>query len=61
MASETKGALIASKLALLFADATAPGVRDVLAYAGSLDDADQQLVARAAVDLFSQLAKKVHE
>jgi hypothetical protein len=49
-----EGRLIQAKLVDLFRVPSAPGVRDVLEYASSLDPAEQELLAQAVVDLFSE-------
>lgn len=46
---------IVASLRTLFGDVDAPGVVDVLAYAGTLGDEDRALLARAVVDTFDQL------
>jgi hypothetical protein len=50
------GPRIAQQLAALFGEVGAPGVLDVLSYAGTLEEGEQALVARAVVDLFESLA-----
>lgn len=47
----TDGPRIVTQLRALFGAVDAPGVVDVLAYAGSLGDEERALVARAVVDL----------
>ncbi|SEU21532.1 hypothetical protein [Stigmatella erecta] len=49
-----EGRLIQAKLVDLFREPSAPGVRDVLDYASSLEPAEQELLAQAVVDLFSE-------
>jgi hypothetical protein len=49
------GADLKSKLHQLFGDTTAPGVADVLAFAGGLAAEERDLLARAAVDLFAEI------
>lgn len=50
-----EGRLLRHRLMSLFWNATAPGVQDVMAYATSLEQEDRDLLAQAAVDLFSEL------
>lgn len=49
------GRVLRGKLLQLFWNASAPGVRDVMAYASSLETAEKELLAQAAVDLFAEL------
>lgn len=49
-----EGRELQGKLFRLFWNASAPGVRDVLEYAASLEEADRELLAQAAVDLFCE-------
>jgi hypothetical protein len=51
----TEGSLLRDRLRNLFWNDTAPGVQDVMANATSLEQADKELLAQAAVDLFSEL------
>ncbi|ADO67932.1 hypothetical protein [Stigmatella aurantiaca] len=48
-----EGRLIQAQLVDLFREPSSPGVRDVLDYAGSLEPTEQELLAQAVVDLFS--------
>jgi len=51
-----EGPRIVAHLRTLFGDIDAPGVADVLAYAGSLGDHERALLARATVDLFEAVS-----
>lgn len=44
---------------MLFADESAPGVRDLLGYAPTLGEMDRQLLIREAIDLFAELEREV--
>jgi hypothetical protein len=48
-----EGRRLQASLVDLFGSISAPGVRDVVAYAGSLEPEEQQLLARSVVDMFS--------
>jgi hypothetical protein len=48
------GRVLQEKLLRLFWNTSAPGVQDVMAYATSLEPLDKDLLAQAAVDLFSE-------
>jgi hypothetical protein len=48
-----EGRMIRARLVDLFRDTSAPGVQDVVEYASSLEAQEQELLAQAAVDLFS--------
>lgn len=48
------GHVLQGKLLRLFWNASAPGVQDVMAYATSLEPMEKELLAQAAVDLFSE-------
>ena len=50
-----EGPRLVGHLWTLFGDVTAPGVLDVLSYAGSLADEERALLARAVVDLFEEI------
>ena len=50
-----EGPRIVVQLRSLFGDVNAPGVLDVLTYAGSLGDEERALLARAVVDLFADM------
>ncbi|WP_225413116.1 hypothetical protein [Stigmatella hybrida] len=52
--ADHEGRLIQAKLVDLFREPSSPGVRDVLEYASSLEPAEQELLAQAVVDLFSE-------
>jgi len=49
------GADLKAKLQQLFGDINAPGVTDVLTFAGGLAAEERDLLARAAVDLFAEI------
>ena len=49
-----EGRLLRARLIDLFRTPTAPGVKDVVAYASSLGPEEQALLAHAVVDLFSE-------
>lgn len=51
------GEQIRERLTTLFADENAPGVRDVLAYAGSLEPDDRELLARSVLDLMADATR----
>jgi hypothetical protein len=51
-----EGPRIVAHLRTLFGDVNAPGVLDVLTYAGSLGDDERALLARAVVDLFEAVS-----
>ncbi len=53
------GTKIAGELRRLFADESAPGVRDLLGYAPTLGEMDRQLLIREAIDLFTELEREV--
>jgi hypothetical protein len=50
-----EGRALRTRLLHLFWSTEAPGPRDVIRYAGSLDPDEQALLAQAAVDLFAEL------
>ena len=50
-----EGPRLVGHLWTLFGDVTAPGVLDVLTYAGSLADEERALLTRAVVDLFEEI------
>lgn len=52
----SEGPRIIARLRPLFGDIDAPGVIDVLAYAGSLGDHERALLSRAVVDLFEAVS-----
>lgn len=49
------GPRLVAALSELFGDVDAPGVADILAYAGTLGDDERALLARAVVDLFAEV------
>ncbi|NOK11400.1 hypothetical protein [Corallococcus exercitus] len=49
------GRALRDRLLSLFWNTEAPGPRDVIAYAASLEKEEQELLAQAAVDLFAEL------
>jgi hypothetical protein len=53
--SSSECAAILGALRRFFAEVDAPGVRDVVSFAGSLEEAERDLLARAVVDLFDEL------
>jgi hypothetical protein len=50
-----EGRQLRDRLVGLFWNATSPGVQDIMANATSLEQEDRELLAQAAVDLFSEL------
>jgi hypothetical protein len=54
---DREGPRIEAQLRALFGGTEAEGVRDVLAYAGSLGEEERTLLARAVVDLFDDLER----
>lgn len=55
-----EGRRLAAELRELFADEHAPGVQDVLAYAGNLSPEERALVVRDVIDLFARVWRGCH-